>query len=764
MDDLLLKIKNSSLKEKFSYSSDSGEFRKLIKDKQNLLNSENRHKEKNAEINLWLLFSKLEPLAISKENIIIDLDNEKYQIDLLLIFNEALFVIEIKEGKSHFPSKHISWIYSNKSEIQNSLKKILNLPHSINIIFCIYYLDYLLEKDHFLEARDKKIILLNQKHIDFYKNLIDKLGKNAKDIIFSDFLRGKKIFDKNNNIIKIPALRSKNQLGDISYFFLASPYLLKKICYVHRRNMQFSLAENDISYQRIIDPIRIKDIQKFLKDNGFFPNSILINFEKNVEFHNGTKEKDLKPDQNTQYGYLILPNEYGCAWIIDGQHRVFGYSGDELDEKSKKHFLSVIAFDKMSMNRQAKLYVDINENQKKIDRVDIWDLYTQLEEESSPNYIYSWVIKELNKKNKYLKDKIYIPSISNYPKKQYQININNFGTALKKCRNFINELIVEEKDSLNKNKLFELLNYYFDLFYEINEKSFHERSSFYYSNNGVAVLLYLLNHFYDYLKEKREEWSIKKYIDKLKYRINDFTLSIIKTINSIHTNDLENYLKQSSESGREHIKNEILEKASKHNDIFRFIFNKYAKLKEAQDVEFKETLMFDIKNNKINEQMFYENILGTICAFINSKIEGKLYIGITDQGLKKGIDYELNNYFERNKDKMIRFIQDNIKEQMMFKDYQIDQIKIREYLDEPFILVIENYFINNEDESDDLHPVCILKPSSNNDNVKIYLRINNEKKDISKTYSQEIIDRIKQQYISDLIAYYFTNNYHKVKK
>jgi DGQHR domain-containing protein len=759
MDDLLLKVKNSSLKEKFSYSSDFNEFRKLIKHKQNLLDSENLQKGKKAETNLWLLFSKLEPLAISKENIIIDLNNKKYQIDLLLIFNEALFVIEIKEGESHFPSKHISWIHSNKSEIQNNLKKNLNLPHSINIVFFIYYSDFLLKREHFLEARNKKIILLTQKHIDFYENLINELKKDARDIIFSDFLRGKRIFDKNSNVIKIPALRSQNQFGYISYFFLATPYLLKRICYVHRRNMQFSLEENDISYQRIIDPKRIKDIQKFLKNDGFFPNSILINFEKNVEFYYGTKEKKLKFDKKTQYGYLILPNEYGCAWIIDGQHRVFGYSGDELDEKSKEHFLSVIAFEKMLVNQQAKLYVDINENQKKIDRVDIWDLYTQLEEEDSPNYVYSWVIKELNKKNKYLKEKIYIPSISNYPKKQYPININNFGTALKRCRNLIKELIVGEGSNLDKNKLFELLNYYFDLFYEIDGKSFHERSSFYYSNNGIAVLLYLLNHFYDYLKEKKIDWSVKKYTDRLKNHIYDFSLSIIKTINSIHINDLENYLKQSSESGRQQIKNEILEKVSKNNNVFKFILNKYIKLQETQEIEFKETLIFDIKSNKLNEQMFYENVLGTICSFINSEIEGKLYIGITDEGLKKGINYELNNYFGGKKDKVIRFIQDKIKEKMMFKDYQIDQIKIREYLDEPFILVIENYFINNEDENDDLHPVCILKPFSTNDNVKVYLRINNEKRDISKTYKQEIVDRVKEQYIMELIS-----DYHQLKK
>ena len=157
--------------------------------------------------------------------------------------------------------------------------------------------------------------------------------------------------------------------------------------------------------------------------------------------------------------------------------------------------------------------------------------------------------------------------------------------------------------------------------------------------------------------------------------------------------------------------------------------------------------------------MFYENVLGTICSFINSEIEGKLYIGITDEGLKKGINYELNNYFGGKKDKVIRFIQDKIKEKMMFKDYQIDQIKIREYLDEPFILVIENYFINNEDENDDLHPVCILKPFSTNDNVKVYLRINNEKRDISKTYKQEIVDRVKEQYIMELIS-----DYHQLKK
>jgi len=48
---------------------------------------------------------------------------------------------------------------------------------------------------------------------------------------------------------------------------------------------------------------------------------------------------------------------YKSAWIIDGQHRLFSYSGHP---KASKGLLSVLAFEGLPPSKQAELFIDIN--------------------------------------------------------------------------------------------------------------------------------------------------------------------------------------------------------------------------------------------------------------------------------------------------------------------------------------------------------------------------------------------------------------------
>ena len=66
---------------------------------------------------------------------------------------------------------------------------------------------------------------------------------------------------------------------------------------------------------------------------------------------------------NSHFGYLSIPNAYGIAYIIDGQHRVYGYAGSQFKEKNT---IPVVAFDNMESQEQLKIFMDINENQKAV--------------------------------------------------------------------------------------------------------------------------------------------------------------------------------------------------------------------------------------------------------------------------------------------------------------------------------------------------------------------------------------------------------------
>ena len=63
----------------------------------------------------------------------------------------------------------------------------------------------------------------------------------------------------------------------------------------------------------------------------------------------------------TKLGYLTIPNAYCIAYIIDGQHRVYGYANSKYKDTNT---IPVVAFDGLPSDEQLKIFMDINEHQK----------------------------------------------------------------------------------------------------------------------------------------------------------------------------------------------------------------------------------------------------------------------------------------------------------------------------------------------------------------------------------------------------------------
>jgi len=148
----------------------------------------------------------------------------------------------------------------------------------------------------------------------------------------------------------------------ICYTFSIRPDYLLKIGYVAHR-MKGKAIDVDM-YQRMISRARLKKIATFITEGGNFPTNIVINVRdrKFVEFKRGEQETQ---DDGALFGWLTLRPAYGCAWIIDGQHRLFAYSGHEMATKAH---LNVLAYEALSSSDQAQMFVDINSEQRKVKR------------------------------------------------------------------------------------------------------------------------------------------------------------------------------------------------------------------------------------------------------------------------------------------------------------------------------------------------------------------------------------------------------------
>jgi DGQHR domain-containing protein len=124
---------------------------------------------------------------------------------------------------------------------------------------------------------------------------------------------------------------------------------------------------------------RLKSIREYIAEGGFFPTNIVVNIAESrwLSFDRGKQETESK---NSISGWLHIRPAYRVAWIIDGQHRLFAYANHPL---AKRSLISVMAFVGLEPSEQARLFVDINAQQRKVKQSLLQELYSELHWDAS---------------------------------------------------------------------------------------------------------------------------------------------------------------------------------------------------------------------------------------------------------------------------------------------------------------------------------------------------------------------------------------------
>jgi DGQHR domain-containing protein len=143
-----------------------------------------------------------------------------------------------------------------------------------------------------------------------------------------------------------------------------------KIAFVNHRSLNDPAGAP--SYQRLVSRTRLRQISRFIHGGGFFPTNILVNFTSKCRFEQLTKDDD----GNITFGNLYLPCRYRSAWIIDGQHRLYGYA--PLSDRYLSQNIMVVAFEGLKKEEEANLFVTINHEQKSVPKTLLDDLEGEL--------------------------------------------------------------------------------------------------------------------------------------------------------------------------------------------------------------------------------------------------------------------------------------------------------------------------------------------------------------------------------------------------
>lgn len=315
------------------------------------------------ENDVWMLFYNLGFKMMNKDrSFSIPYNKEEnltQQIDVFAADDETVILIECKateiiNKKQDFKTE-IEALKGKSEGMITAIRK--QFPeHKIKIIFSTK--NYNVSQRDRVRMEEFDISYFDEDKISYYKALTEHLGNAARYQLLDNLFANKRIQGLHN---VVPAISGK--MGGYNYYsFSIEPETLLKLGYVlHRTD---SNKDSMPTYQRLIKKQRLKSIQEFIENGGYFPNSIIVSIETGKK---GLKFEKVKSNvDNTslsKLGFLHLPQAYKSIYIIDGQHRLYGYSNTKYKETNT---IPVVAFENLEQEEQIKIFMDINENQKAV--------------------------------------------------------------------------------------------------------------------------------------------------------------------------------------------------------------------------------------------------------------------------------------------------------------------------------------------------------------------------------------------------------------
>ncbi len=165
------------------------------------------------------------------------------------------------------------------------------------------------------------------------------------------------------------------QGGLTMYAFVAPSDVLRKVCTVSRRE-----EDHDKGYQRHLKEARLRQVARYVDEmKGVIPNNIILDF-----FDDAVKVDEAK-------GIISFPSTKKCAWVIDGQHRLFGFEYSRI-----QYPLLVVAFLKLELRQEVGMFVTINTEQKRLPTSLALDLLGITKTEEDINTLCRELVAKLN--------------------------------------------------------------------------------------------------------------------------------------------------------------------------------------------------------------------------------------------------------------------------------------------------------------------------------------------------------------------------------
>jgi len=330
------------------------------------------------EDRVWSLMYRMGFTHLSGEGgaqLVLDADDPespRSQVDVVALDDDVAVTMECKSVLSpkRLPdfAENIAKHVASRDLFINSLKAQFPTTRRRQVKFALFTHQVLLNDKDRARADDSGVVLFDESDLEYYEALVAQVGQAARFQFLADLVPGQRIPGLE---LVVPAVRAKIG-GSVCYSFSVSPEYLLKIAYVSHRAK--GKASDVDTYQRMLKRSRLAKIRDYITNDGIFPTNIVLNVDpKYLTFQRAIQDE--KAGQGSIFGWLQLRPAYKAAWIIDGQHRLYAYAGHEAAGRS---VVTVLAFAGLDPSQQARLFIDINAEQKKVKQSLLQELYAEL--------------------------------------------------------------------------------------------------------------------------------------------------------------------------------------------------------------------------------------------------------------------------------------------------------------------------------------------------------------------------------------------------
>ncbi|MER9667902.1 DGQHR domain-containing protein [Mesorhizobium sp. M0185] len=282
------------------------------------------------------------------------------QIDVFAKDSETALVFECKSkevrGRKSLQKDLHETAFLKKS-VANAIRSHFGEGYNPKIVW-IYVTDNIVwTEPDVARASGEGIRIITENELQYFEAFIKHVGSAGKYQFLAEFLKGQEIPALSG--YKVPAVKGRLGTENFYSFTIPAGHLLK-IAFVNHHAL--NNPDGTPAYQRMVEKKRLQSIGKFITDGGYFPTNILINFTDPCVFEPLSKSDNTI--EGLKFGHLVLPNKFKSAWVIDGQHRLLGFTN--LPEEYLKQPLFVVAFEQMATVKEAELFITINHKQKSV--------------------------------------------------------------------------------------------------------------------------------------------------------------------------------------------------------------------------------------------------------------------------------------------------------------------------------------------------------------------------------------------------------------